>query len=78
MMGKKVYLLTKNLLLPKGRASKLLPKYVKLYTIVKVYSETSSYEIDLFKELKDRCIHLQFHVSLLRKYIPNNKNLFPN
>ena len=33
-LGEKIYLLTKNLALPKGRASKLLPKFVGPYKVL--------------------------------------------
>jgi hypothetical protein len=76
--GEKVYLSTKNLTLPKGRASKLLPKFVGPYEVLQSYPETSNYELELPAELKSRRVHNRFHVSLLRPYIDSNNNLFPN
>lgn len=76
--GKRVYLLMKNLALPKERASKLLPKYVESYKIVKAYPRSSSYKLELLKELRDCQIHPRFHISLLKEYIPNDEQLFPN
>jgi len=49
--GDLVYLLTKNLSLPKGRASKLMPKYVGPYTVLQAYPETSNYMLELPSEL---------------------------
>ncbi|KNZ78383.1 hypothetical protein J132_01037 [Termitomyces sp. J132] len=45
--GALVYLSTKNLNLPKGRARKLCPKWVGLYRILEAYSETSNYVLEL-------------------------------
>jgi hypothetical protein len=76
--GELVYLSTKNLSLPKGRASKLLPKFVGLYKITKAIPGSSNYELELLEELARQQIHLRFHVSLSRPYIPNDNVLFPN
>src|SRR5215475_5742169 len=73
-----VYLSTKNLNLPKGRSSKLLPKFIGLYCVVQVYKETSNYELELPDELAKRRIHPKFHVSLLRPHHANDDALFPN
>ncbi|KNZ75062.1 hypothetical protein J132_05010 [Termitomyces sp. J132] len=45
--GALVYLLTKNLNLLKGRAEKLCQKWVEPYKILKAYSETSNYVLEL-------------------------------
>ena len=73
-----VYLSTQNLSLPKGRASKLLPKFVGPYKIRKVFPLSSTYELELPEELKKRRIHPCFHVNLLRPHVPNDDVLFPN
>lgn len=73
-----VYLSTKNLNLPKGRASKLLPKFVGPYRVEEAYPETSNYVLDLPDELKGRRLHDKFHVSLLRPYVETDAILFPN
>jgi hypothetical protein len=49
--GDLVYLSTKNLSLPKGRASKLMPKYVGPYKVLQAYPETSNYTLELPSEL---------------------------
>ena len=72
-----VYLSTRNLSLPRGRASKLLPKFIGPYPIVEANPETSNYRLGLPTELAKRGIHNNFHVSLLRKHHPNNDALFP-
>ncbi|SJL18178.1 uncharacterized protein ARMOST_21755 [Armillaria ostoyae] len=76
--GSKVYLSTKNLNLPKARATKLLPKFVGPYTVLMADHKTSTYELDLPEELIKRRIHPRFHVSLLRPYIESDSVLFPD
>jgi hypothetical protein len=49
--GDLVYLLTKNLMLPKGHASKLLPKFIGPYKVLWALPETSNNVLDLPKEL---------------------------
>ena len=49
--GDLVYLSTKNLLIPKGQASKLVPKYVGPYKVLQAYPETSNYMLELPSEL---------------------------
>ena len=51
-----VYLTTKNLTLPKGRARKLLPKYVGPMKIVAKNPATDNYTLELPQQLKDRRI----------------------
>ena len=68
----------KNLSLPKGQASKLLPKFIGPYKVLRALPESSNYELELPEELKCRQIHPCFHVSLLRPHHPNNDTLFPN
>ena len=46
-----VYLSTKNTAMPKGRASKLVPKYVGPYKITKAIPSTTNYELELPMEL---------------------------
>jgi hypothetical protein len=75
--GSMVYLSTKNLALPKGRAGKLLPKYVGPYRVQKVLPHCSSYELELPEVLASRRVHNRFHVSLLRPYVESSDALFP-
>ena len=72
-----VYLSTSNLSLPKGRARKLLPKYIGPYKIIGSNAASSNYSLDLPPELVRRHIHPTFHVKLLRPFIPNDDALFP-
>jgi hypothetical protein len=76
--GDLVYLSTKNLMLPKGCTSKLLPKFVGPYKVLQALPKISNYVLDLPKELEHWRLHQCFHVSLLRPHHPNDDALFPN
>ena len=76
--GDLVYLSTKNLSMPKGRARKLIPKFIGPYKILNGDSSASAYTLDLPEDLRKRGIHPTFHVNLLRRYEPNDVNLFPH
>jgi hypothetical protein len=76
--GSLVYLSTKNLALPKGRASKLLPRFVGPYRVQKALPHCSDYELELPEILAARRVHNRFHVSLLRPYVESSDALFPN
>ena len=75
--GDKVYLSTEDLNLPLRRARKLAPKYIGPFTIVKAYNNSSTYELDLSTQLRERRIHPVFHVSRLRPHVANDDELFP-
>ncbi|KAL7278559.1 hypothetical protein ACG7TL_007558 [Trametes sanguinea] len=77
-IGDKVYLSTKNISMPKGRARKLIPKYIGPYAITACFPDTSNYVLDLPPELKARRVHPRFHVSLLRRHEPNDDAVFPS
>ena len=77
-VGKEVYLSTKNLKLPKKRAKKLPPKFMGPYKIVNANTVTSTYELELPEELQARGIFPKFYSSLLRPFVPNDEQLFPN
>ncbi|QRW12462.1 Transposon Tf2-1 polyprotein [Ceratobasidium sp. AG-Ba] len=77
-LGSKAYLSTRNLSLPKGRAGKLLPKYIGPFTILSVNRDASTYTLELPEELKKRRINPVFHGSLLSPQYPNNDLLFPS
>jgi hypothetical protein len=74
--GSKVFLSTRDLALPKGRAGKFLPKYIGPYAILEAFPKTSTYTLDLPIALKERGIHPKFHVSKLRPYHQNDDKLF--
>ena len=46
-VGDHVYLSTQNLILPKGRARKLVPKYIGPYKVVKAHNEASTVTLEL-------------------------------
>jgi hypothetical protein len=75
--GDLVYLSTKNLALPRGRAKKLLPKYIGPYKIVEVHNDTSTVKLELPVELESRRISPTFHSRLIRPHIENNNEIFP-
>jgi hypothetical protein len=76
--GDLVYLSTKNLNLPKGRARKLCPRFIGPYRIEQARPESSTYTLELPLALQSRRIHPTFHVSLLRPHYPSDDSLFPN
>jgi hypothetical protein len=75
--GDKVYLSTKNLTLPKGRARKLVPRFIGPYRVTKAHNEASTVTIELPPELVSRCIAPTFHASLVQPYVPNDSQRFP-
>jgi hypothetical protein len=76
--GDLVFLSTKNLNLPKGRAAKLCPRFVGPYRVLRAKPETSNYELELPTALQKQRIHPMFHVSLLRPYHASDNTMFPN
>jgi hypothetical protein len=74
--GDLVYISTKNMSIPKGRARKLVPKYIGPYRVLKSFGN-SSFRIALPVNLKSRGLHDVFHASLLRIHAPNDDRLFP-
>jgi len=76
--GDLVYLSTQNLSLPKGRARKLLPKYIGPYKIIEVYEKTSNVKLKLPPELVARRITPTFHINLVRPHVPNDDERFPH
>src|SRR6266481_3452066 len=76
--GDLVYLSTKNLTLPKGRAKKLQPKYIGPYKVVESREATSTVTLELPPELVNWRIHLTFHASLIRAHVPNDDGRFPH
>ena len=76
--GDFVYLSTKNLTLPKGRARKLQPKYIGPYKVVEAHTATSTVKLELPPELTAQWVHPTFHVSLVWAHVPNNDERFPH
>ena len=75
-VGDEVYLLTQNLTLPKGRARKLVPKYIGPYKVVKAHNEASTVMLELPLALIAQRISPTFHTGLIWKFVANNKELF--
>ena len=76
-VGDLVYLSTKNLSMPKGRARKLIPKYIGPMKVARWHTESDTYTLDLPDQLKARRVHPTFHVGLLRAHEPNDDTMFP-
>ena len=76
MPGDRVYLSTKILALPLGRANKLLPKFIRPYKVTEAHTATSMVTLELPPELTAWQMHPTFHVSLLRAYVPNYDTRF--
>jgi hypothetical protein len=74
--GEEVLLSTANLSLPKGRASKLCPKYVGPYKVLKADHKMLTYKLKLPPDLVKQQIHDVFHKNVLKRYIRNNDKLF--
>lgn len=62
-VSKSVYVSTKDMNLPCGRARKLMVRYIDPYEVIRVDAEHSSYKLKLPSELANRRIHLVFHIS---------------
>ena len=77
-IGSLVYLSTKNLTLPKGRARKLCPRFIGPYKVLEAQPDTSNYVLELPVALQGRRIHPKFHVALLRRHYPSRDSEFPN
>ena len=75
--GDLVYLSTKNISMPKGRARKLAPKYLGPFPISRVIKEGATYQLELSDELTKRGVNRAFHASLLRPHVPNDDRRFP-
>src|SRR6266481_1928244 len=75
--GDLVYLSTKNLTLPKGRAKKLQPKYIGPYKVIESHETTLTVMLELLPELVNRRVHPTFNMSLIRAHVPNDNGRFP-
>ncbi len=71
-----VYVSSLDLSLLKGRASKLLPKYIGPFRVLDANPSTSSYKIKLPTQLRARHLHDRFHQSKLWPYHANDDSLF--
>src|SRR4029077_9744359 len=77
-VGDSVFVSTSYLSLPKGRATKLLLKYVSPFKILEAHLNTSTYKVELPAQLKARNLHDRFHRSKLHPYHTNDDMLFPH
>ena len=77
-VGDLVYVSTADLSLLKGRASKLLLKYVSPFKVIDTQPNTSNYKIELLTQLRAWNLHDQFHWSRLQPHHANDNMLFPH
>jgi hypothetical protein len=73
----RIYLSTQNLTLPKGRARKLVPRYIGLYRMTEAHNKALTVTLKLPNDLKNGRMSSTFHTNLVRRYIANNDGLFP-
>ena len=76
-VGDRVWLSTEYLAMPKGRARKLMPKFIGPFVITKADRATSNYQLELPDEMKSRHIRNRFHADRLRPCLENDEILFP-
>ena len=76
-VGDHMYLSTQNPTLPKGRVSKLVPKYIWPYKVVKAHNKASTVTLELPPALIAWQISPTFHIGLVQKFVANNDELFP-
>ena len=76
-VGDHVYLSTQNLTLPKGRARKLVRKYIGPYEVVKAHNKASTVMLELPPALVAWWISPTFQMGLIWKFIANNNEIFP-
>ena len=76
-IGDRVWLSTDYLAMPKGRARKLMPKFIGPFMITKMDRRTSNYQLELPDEMKSRHIRNRFHADRLQPYLENDEALFP-
>ncbi|KAF8529997.1 hypothetical protein JB92DRAFT_3106442 [Gautieria morchelliformis] len=77
VVSDRVYLSTQNLALPKGRARKLVPRYIGPYHVLEAHKEASTVTLELPDDIKNWRVAPVFHTSLIRHYEANNNDLFP-
>jgi hypothetical protein len=68
---------TKNINFPKGRARKLVPRFLGPYKIIGVNNATSNVTLELPEDLKKRKVYPTFHSSLIRPHVSNDDKRFP-
>ncbi|GAA5921457.1 hypothetical protein JCM5296_003373, partial [Sporobolomyces johnsonii] len=74
-VGGKAYISTSGMRLPKGVASKFVPRFIGPYTITDARPSSSTYAFDLPPHLR---LHHRFHASKLRPHFPNDDTRFPS
>ena len=62
--------------MPKGRARKLIPKYIGPIKVLQKNSVINTYTLDLPENMRKRHIYPTFHIRLLCQYEENDDILF--
>ena len=73
-----VYLLTKNLILPKCQARKLCPKLMGPCKVLEVYNETSNYALELLEALKSTKAPCKVLCIIVAALKATEDRMFPN
>ncbi|KAF8748998.1 hypothetical protein RHS01_10343 [Rhizoctonia solani] len=76
-IGNKVFVSTKNMSIPEGKAQKLVNKWMGPVEISDKVVNGTTYRVILPPELMRRGIRPTFHASLLKPYIPDEDRRFP-
>lgn len=76
-VGDKVFVSTKNMSIPEGKARKLVNKWMGPVNISEELVKGTTYRVNLPQELLRRGIRPSFHASLLKPYIPDEDRRFP-
>ena len=58
-----------------GRSAKLFPRHDGPYRVVKAFPQTSTYRLEIPNAPSNSCF--TFHASQLKRYVPNDQELFP-
>jgi hypothetical protein len=76
-VGDKVFVSTKNMSIPEGKACKLVNKWMGPVNISEELVKGTTYRVNLPQELLRRGIRPSFHALLLKPYIPDEDWRFP-
>ena len=61
-----------------GRTAKFYPRFLGPFKIIKAEPDTSDYKLELLPKVDFESIHPNFHAKLLRPYVANDPEQFPN
>jgi hypothetical protein len=61
-----------------GKSAKLFPRFLGPFKVIVARLETSNYQLELLPVAEYSSVYPVFHAKLLRKYVPNDPELFPS